>query len=476
MERTDTSTPSCLSIKSDQSMDPPPFYKEVKSTPEEKIRPGEVHCDICSEVQAVKFCQTCSVSYCETHIRQHYTIPKLQKHTLVDVTGDLVQKLCQHDYSSLEVFCRTDQMLICSQCAETNHKGHDTSLHEIKKSGRQSCDGDQHAMLASDDVLPPLGDFQVLLLTLDSVSLSWSSPQGLTGPQTFRVTWGCDGETSSTRVKGGHHLEISSLKPGEKYQFNMATEGEDGRQSRWVSASLSTVVPPRDLKIDHLAETSFTLHWTKAEGMEKVPQRFLISYCIPGTDPLTAITDDCHKTFSNLQPGTEYTVSVATVLSNGEQSEPFSTTICTILPAPDQLTVDSVDTTSAAVSWSQPPGLDQTQHHYQISYHCPGTKPHITTTSSPSITLSDLQCGTQYSVTVCTVLENGKQSQLGQQPSPQYIFSGGRDPPELLQVCSTGCDSGLLNSCAQRDKLQNSLNTRTTEKDQLQNSSKYQDH
>ncbi|KAM9398955.1 interferon-induced very large GTPase 1-like [Salvelinus alpinus] len=275
-----------------------------------------------------------------------------------------------------------------------------------------SCYGDQHTMLSSDDVLPPPGDFQVLLLTLDSVSLSWSSPQGLTGPQTFRVTWGCDGETSSTRVKGGHHLEISSLKPGEKYQFNMATEGEDGRQSRWVSASLSTVVPPRDLKIDHLEETSFTLHWSKAEGMEKVPQRFLISNCIPGTDPRAANTDHCYKTFSNLQPGTEYTVSVATVLSNGEQSEPFSTTVCTILPAPDQLNIDSVDTTSAAVSWSQPPGLDQTQHHYQISYRCPGTEPHITTTSSHSITLSDLEPATEYSVTVCTVLENGKQSQL----------------------------------------------------------------
>ncbi|CAB1326964.1 unnamed protein product, partial [Coregonus sp. 'balchen'] len=169
-------------------------------------------------------------------------------------------------------------------------------------------------MLASDDdVLPPPGDIHVLLLTFDSVSLSWGSPQGLTGPQTFRVTWGSDGETSSTRVKGGHHLEISSLQPGKKYQFNVATEGEDGSQSRCVSASLSTVVPPRDLKIDHLEETSFTLHWSKAEGMEKVPQHFFISNCIPGTDPLAAITDDCHKTFSNLQPGTEYTVSVSTV-------------------------------------------------------------------------------------------------------------------------------------------------------------------
>ncbi|XP_038843315.1 uncharacterized protein LOC120042558 isoform X2 [Salvelinus namaycush] len=146
--------------------------------------------------------------------------------------------------------------------------------------------------------------------------------------------------------------------------------------------------------------------------MEKVPQRFLISYYSSVTDLHAENTKDCHTTFSNLQPGTEYTVSISTVLKNGEQSEPVSTTICTILPAPDQLTVDSVDTTSAAVSWNQPPGLDQTQHHYQISYHCPGTEPHITTTSSHSITLSDLQYGTQYSVTVCTVLENGKQSQL----------------------------------------------------------------
>ncbi|XP_055770835.1 fibronectin-like isoform X2 [Salvelinus fontinalis] len=393
-----------LSMKSDQSMDHPFHFKGT----------GEVVCDICSEVQAVKFCLTCSVSYCETHIRQHYTIAALQRHTLVDVTGDLEERLCQHDYCPLDVFCRTDQMLICSQCAETNHKGHDTTLLKIKKSGRQpkSFDGDQHTTLTSDDVLPPPGDFQVLLLTLDSVSLSWSSPQGLTGPQTFRVTWGCDGETSSTRVKDVYHLKISSLKPGEKYQFSVATEGEDGRQSRWVSASLFTVVPPRDLKVEHLKDTSFILHWSKAEGMEKVPQRFLITFYNPGTGLHAENTKDCHNTFSNLQPGTEYTVSISTVLNNGEQSEPVFTTICTILPAPDQLTVDSVDTTSAAVSWNQPPGLDQTQHHYQISYHCPGTEPHITTTSSHSITLSDLQGGTLYSVTVCTVLENGKQSQL----------------------------------------------------------------
>ncbi|XP_064859686.1 up-regulator of cell proliferation-like [Oncorhynchus nerka] len=322
-ERAESISSGFLSVKTDRSMDFPLHFKGADSL--HNKGPVDVSCDICSQVQAVKFCQTCSVSYCETHIRQHYTIAALQRHTLVDVTGDLVQKLCQHDYSPLEVFCRTDQMMICSQCAETNHKGHDTILLETKKAGRQpkSFDRDQHTTLAADDVLPPPGDIQVLLLTSDSVSLSWGPPEELKGPQKFRVTWGCDVEPCSIGVKNVHEVEISRLNPGKKYQFSVATEGEDGSQSRWISASLSAVPP-----------------------------------------------------------------------------------------APDHLNVDSVDTTSAAVSWSQPPGLDQTQHQYHISYRCPGTEPHITTTSSPSITLSDLQGGTQYSVSVCTVLEDGRKSQL----------------------------------------------------------------
>ncbi|KAL1023848.1 hypothetical protein UPYG_G00047170 [Umbra pygmaea] len=148
--------------------------------------------------------------------------------------------------------------------------------------------------------------------------------------------------------------------------------------------------------------------------MEKLPQRFLITYCITGTDlePRAVNTEDCSRTFSNLQPDTEYSVSVVTVLNSGGESEPVSVTIWTLVPAPDPLTVDSVETTSATVIWNQPLGLDQTHHHYQISYQCPGTEPHITTTSSSSITLSDLKPATEYSVTVCTVMDNGKKSKL----------------------------------------------------------------
>nr|XP_055053830.1 uncharacterized protein LOC129438959 [Misgurnus anguillicaudatus] len=48
--------------------------------------PEDVSCDICTDMKlkAVKSCLTCCVSYCETHVRQHYTVPALQRHNLME--------------------------------------------------------------------------------------------------------------------------------------------------------------------------------------------------------------------------------------------------------------------------------------------------------------------------------------------------------------------------------------------------------
>uniref|UniRef100_W5L7L7 E3 ubiquitin/ISG15 ligase TRIM25-like n=1 Tax=Astyanax mexicanus TaxID=7994 RepID=W5L7L7_ASTMX len=98
--------------------------------------PGDVSCDFCTgrKLRAVKSCLTCPASYCETHVKQHYTVAALQRHTLVEATGDLERRLCKLHQRDLEVFCKTDQTFICFICTMEDHKGHETALSKSEDS------------------------------------------------------------------------------------------------------------------------------------------------------------------------------------------------------------------------------------------------------------------------------------------------------------------------------------------------------
>ncbi|KAK3522565.1 hypothetical protein QTP86_024985, partial [Hemibagrus guttatus] len=89
--------------------------------------PGDVECDFCTgrKLKAVKFCLICLASLCETHLKPHLEIPALKKHTLTDASGKLQKKICSEHYRVREIYCRTDQMCICSLCMLDKHKSHD---------------------------------------------------------------------------------------------------------------------------------------------------------------------------------------------------------------------------------------------------------------------------------------------------------------------------------------------------------------
>ncbi|XP_036434013.1 E3 ubiquitin-protein ligase TRIM39-like isoform X2 [Colossoma macropomum] len=78
---------SGISMKTDRSHEDPQEHRLTSRYAEA----GDVACDLCEgrKLRAYKSCMTCLASFCEAHVRDHYTVEALQRHLLVEVTKNL---------------------------------------------------------------------------------------------------------------------------------------------------------------------------------------------------------------------------------------------------------------------------------------------------------------------------------------------------------------------------------------------------
>ncbi|XP_047676555.1 tripartite motif-containing protein 16-like [Tachysurus fulvidraco] len=102
--------------------------------------PGDVECDSCTgrKHKAVKSCLVCQASYCEDHLKPHYQSPVFKKHKLVEACEELQEKICSEHDKLMEIYCRTDQSLICYLCMMDEHKGHDTVSAKAERTKNQN--------------------------------------------------------------------------------------------------------------------------------------------------------------------------------------------------------------------------------------------------------------------------------------------------------------------------------------------------
>ncbi|XP_070711296.1 uncharacterized protein [Pempheris klunzingeri] len=100
--------------------------EQLKNTPEKYNEdkytgaPGEVACDICTELKlkAKKSCLVCLASYCSIHLENHSSTKRLKGHKLVEPVENLDERACLQHGRPLELYSRKREKCICVLCME----------------------------------------------------------------------------------------------------------------------------------------------------------------------------------------------------------------------------------------------------------------------------------------------------------------------------------------------------------------------
>ncbi|XP_076126054.1 tripartite motif-containing protein 16-like [Alosa pseudoharengus] len=143
--------------------------------------PGDVECGVCSgnKLKAVKSCLVCLDSYCQSHFSCHEELHAVKRHQLVDACAQLHEKICHAHDKLLEVFCRTDQQVICLQCVMDKHSGHKTVSAATERAEKQKQLGkkqqkSRHHIKEREEKAAELRDAMSSLKSSTGTALSFS--------------------------------------------------------------------------------------------------------------------------------------------------------------------------------------------------------------------------------------------------------------------------------------------------------------
>lgn len=196
--------------------------------------------------------------------------------------------------------------------------------------------------------------------------------------------------------------------------------------------------PPSDLVFSHVTEDSVTVSWTRPKS--KI-SGFKVTYTqLEEGEPVSVSLDQLNSSLSlsRLTPGSEYEVSVLSVLGLDE-SDAVSKTLLTLPDPPTELRAVNVSDSGALLLWR--PSLADVDH-YSIVYGA-GTGSEVRVSVSGKTAqkqLNGLEPSTTYSVTISSQLDARK----SRESSTTFMTTSGSASPGDLRATDVRPRSAAL--------------------------------
>ncbi len=261
-------------------------------------------------------------------------------------------------------------------------------LISFKTNGTQSC-------AAPDNV-------RTSAIANTSVTLQWNTAPAA---QSYRVEVSKAGVVVQQVNAPSTTVTLNGLSTGTMYSVRVLSvcSGGDGSFGQPVSFTTtgpsSVCLAPLAVTVMKLHENSIELSWSSPFGAKS----YIIKYSVPATGEVNSTTStDRFFTLTGLLPDTQYDIRITTVCADGPGGESAPRLARTLplpnCPAPADLVVSDVSTSSAQLTWTG------TATEYAVEYRAVGAGMWTTVrTSATMLNLTELPRNTAFEARVRSV-------------------------------------------------------------------------